>query len=41
VPGIGRVLFAGYDDLVTMNGTPGRPKDGLDLLRLEWVRKQE
>ena len=41
MPGIGRVLFAGYDDLVTMNRTPGRPEHGLDLLRLERVRKQE
>ena len=39
VPGIGRVAFAGYDDLVTMKRTAGRPEDELDLLRLAQVRE--
>lgn len=39
VPGVGRVMFAGYDDLVTMKRTAGRPEDELDLLRLERIRE--
>jgi hypothetical protein len=39
VPGVGRILFAGYEDLVTMKRTAGRPQDELDLLRLEQVRE--
>jgi hypothetical protein len=39
VPGVGRIRFAGYDDLVTMKRTAGRPEDELDLLRLERVRE--
>jgi hypothetical protein len=38
VPGVGRLAFAGYDDLVTMKQTAGRPEDELDLLRLERAR---
>jgi hypothetical protein len=38
VPGVGRVRFAGYEDLVTMKRTAGRPEDLLDLQRLESVR---
>jgi hypothetical protein len=41
VPGVGRVAFAGYDDLVTMKRTAGRPEDELDLLRLERIRGVE
>jgi hypothetical protein len=39
VPGIGRVLFAGYDDLVAMKRTAGRPQDAADLHELERVRR--
>ncbi|MEX0675115.1 MAG: hypothetical protein WD067_10095 [Gaiellaceae bacterium] len=39
VPGVGVVLFAGYDDLSTMKRIAGRPEDELDLLRLEDVRR--
>lgn len=38
VPDIGSVLFAGYEDLVTMKRTAGRPEDELDLRRLAEVR---
>jgi hypothetical protein len=38
VPGVGRVLFAGYDDLVAMKQTAGRPEDKLDLQRLDEMR---
>jgi hypothetical protein len=38
VPGVGRVFFAGYDDLVAMKRTAGRPEDELDLQRLEEIR---
>ena len=38
VPGVGRVCFAGYDDLVTMKRTANRPEDELDLRRLAQVR---
>jgi hypothetical protein len=41
VPGIGRVLFAGYDDLVTMKRTAGRPLDIADLHELARVREGE
>ena len=40
VPEVGCVLFAGYDDLVTMKQTAGRPEDELDLLRLEELRRE-
>ncbi len=39
VPGAGRVLFAGYDDLVAMKRTAGRPLDVADLDELERVRE--
>jgi hypothetical protein len=39
VPEVGCVLFAGYEDLVTMKRTAGRPEDELDLRRLEQVRE--
>jgi hypothetical protein len=39
VPGVGRVLFAGYDDLVTMKRTAGRPLDAADLHELQRVRE--
>ena len=38
VPEVGRVLFAGYADLVTMKRTANRPEDELDLRRLAQVR---
>ena len=38
VPEVGRVLFAGYEDLVTMKRTANRPEDELDLRRLAQVR---
>jgi hypothetical protein len=38
VPNIGRVVFPGYDDLLTMKRTAARPEDELDLRRLEQVR---
>ena len=38
VPGVGRVAFAGYDDLVTMKRTANRPEDRIDLERLESIR---
>jgi hypothetical protein len=38
VPGVGRVLFAGYDDLVAMKRAAGRPQDAADLHELEQVR---
>jgi hypothetical protein len=41
VPGVGRVWFAGYDDVVTMKRTAGRPEDLLDLERLERVRRAD
>ncbi len=41
VPGVGRVLFAGYDDLVTMKRTANRPEDELDLRRLARVRDDD
>jgi hypothetical protein len=39
VPGVGRVAFAGYDDLVAMKRTAGRPQDKADLHELELVRR--
>lgn len=39
VPGIGHVAFAGYEDLVTMKRTAGRPQDAADLHELEQVRR--
>lgn len=39
VPGVGRVLFAGYDDLVRMKLAAGRPADQLDLLQLKEIRE--
>jgi hypothetical protein len=38
VPAVGRVRFAGYDDVVTMKRTAGRPLDLADLHELEQVR---
>ena len=39
VPGVGSVLFAGYDDLVAMKRAAGRPQDQADLAALEDVRR--
>ncbi len=41
VPGVGRVLFAGYDDLVTMKRTAGRPLDRADLDQLARIRASD
>jgi hypothetical protein len=38
VPGVGAVVFAGYDDVVTMKRTADRPEDRLDLARLDEAR---
>jgi hypothetical protein len=38
VPDVGRIAFAGYDDLVTMKRTAGRPEDEIDLTRLARAR---
>ena len=38
VPGVGRIAFAGYDDVVRMKRTAGRPLDIADLHELERVR---
>ena len=38
VPEVGPVLFAGYDDLVAMKRTAGRPEDRIDLERLARAR---
>jgi hypothetical protein len=38
VPGVGRIAFAGYADLVAMKRTAGRPQDAADLHELEQVR---
>lgn len=38
VPGIGRIAFAGYDDVVAMKQTANRPEDRIDLERLERLR---
>ena len=40
VPGVGRVFFAGYAELVTMKRAAGRPEDQLDLLRLQELREE-
>lgn len=40
VPGVGRVAFAGYDDVVVMKRTAGRPLDAADLHELQRVRKE-
>lgn len=39
VPGVGRVAFAGYEDLLTMKRTAGRPQDAVDLDVLDRVRR--
>jgi hypothetical protein len=39
VPGVGRIAFAGYDDLVEMKRAAGRPQDAADLHELEQVRR--
>ena len=39
VPGLGAILFAGYDDLVRMKRTAGRPQDLADLHALEQLRE--
>jgi hypothetical protein len=41
VPDVGRVLIAGYDDLVAMKRAAGRPQDVTDLSELERVREGE
>jgi hypothetical protein len=37
--GVGRVLFASYEDLVAMKRQANRPQDRLDLERLERIRE--
>jgi hypothetical protein len=39
VPGAGRVLFPGYDDLVAMKRAANRPQDRLDVETLERIRE--
>ena len=39
LPGIGRVLFASYDDLVAMKQRANRPEDRRDLDQLERIRE--
>lgn len=39
VPGVGRVRFAGYEDVVTMKRAAGRRIDDADLDELERVRR--
>ncbi len=39
VPGVGRVAFAGYEDLVSMKQAADRPEDRVDLERLEQIRR--
>ena len=39
VPGVGTVAFAGYEDLVTMKRTAGRPSDLADLDQLARIRE--
>jgi hypothetical protein len=39
VPGVGRILLAGYEDLVAMKRWAGRPQDAADLDELERVRR--
>ena len=39
VPGIGAVLFAGYDDLLAMKRAADRPQDRADIDALEQVRQ--
>ena len=39
VPGVGKILFAGYDDLVAMKRAAGRLQDEADLAALEDVRR--
>ena len=41
LPGVGRVLFAGYGDLVAMKEAAGRPQDHEDLQRLREARGLE
>lgn len=38
LPGVGRILFAGFDDLVAMKAAAGRPEDRIDLDRLRQLR---
>jgi len=38
VPGVGRVAFSAYDDLVTMKQIANRPEDRIDLERLKRIR---
>ncbi len=40
LPGVGRVLFAGFDDLVAMKDAAGRPEDRIDLDRLRALRSE-
>jgi hypothetical protein len=39
VPGVGRIAFAGYEDLAAMKRAAGRPQDEADLHELEQVRR--
>lgn len=39
VPGAGRFLFAGLDDLIAMKAAAGRPQDQIDITSLERARR--
>lgn len=38
LPGVGRTLFAGFEDLVAMKDAAGRPEDRIDLARMRESR---
>jgi hypothetical protein len=39
LPGVGRILFAGYEDLVALKRAAGRPDDRRDIARLRNARR--